>query len=29
MSELKSWDKVHEVMRGFAGSLKDRQFERV
>ena len=29
MSELKSWDKAHEVMRGFAGSLKDKQFERV
>jgi glutathione S-transferase len=29
MSQLKSWAKVHEVMRGFAGSLKDRQFERV
>ena len=29
MARLKSWDSVNQVMRGFAGSLKDRQFERV
>jgi glutathione S-transferase len=29
MGQLKSWDGVNAVMRGFAGSLKDQQFERV
>ena len=29
MAQLKSWDRTHEVMRGFAASLKDKQFERV
>lgn len=29
MKRLPSWNRVHEVMRGFAGSLKDKQFERV
>jgi len=29
MAQLRSWDKTHEVMRGLAGSLKDKQFERV
>jgi len=29
MAELKCWDQVHEAMRGFAGAMKDRQFERV
>ncbi len=27
MKALKSWDKVHEVFYGFAGSMKDVQFE--
>jgi glutathione S-transferase len=29
MKKLSSWDSVHEVMYGFAGSLKGREFERV
>jgi hypothetical protein len=29
MKSLKSWNKVHEVFYGFAGSMKDVQFERV
>ncbi len=29
MKSLKSWNKVHEVFYGFAGSMKDAQFERV
>jgi glutathione S-transferase len=29
MKALKSWKPVHEVFYGFAGSLKDRQFETV
>ena len=29
MKRLKSWGQVHEVMHGFAGTLKDRAFERV
>ena len=29
MKKLKSWDAVHQVMYGFAGSLKEREFERV
>lgn len=29
MRQLKSWDRVHEVLRQFAGSLKDQPFERV
>jgi glutathione S-transferase len=27
--ELKSWNKVHEVLHGFAGSMKDRPFESI
>jgi hypothetical protein len=26
MKALKSWSKVHEVIEGFAGSLKDKSF---
>jgi glutathione S-transferase len=29
MKKLKSWEPVHQVMYGFAGSLKGQQFERV
>jgi glutathione S-transferase len=29
MRKLKSWDRAHEVLRQFAGSLKDKPFERV
>jgi glutathione S-transferase len=29
MKTLKSWDRVNEVMYGFAGSMKDKTFERV
>lgn len=29
MKKLASWDRVHEVMHGFAGSLKGREFETV
>jgi glutathione S-transferase len=29
MKQLGSWDKINEVMMGFAGSMKDRQFEHV
>jgi hypothetical protein len=27
MKGLKSWNKVHEVFYGFAGSMKDAKFE--
>jgi glutathione S-transferase len=27
--ELKSWNKVHEVLYGFAGSMKDQKFEAI
>jgi len=29
MKGLKTWNKVHEVFYGFAGSMKDAQFEKV
>ena len=29
MKGLKSWNKVHEVFYGFAGSMKDAAFERL
>jgi glutathione S-transferase len=29
MKKLKSWESVHQAMHGFAGSLKDKEFERV
>jgi glutathione S-transferase len=29
MKGLKSWNKVHEIFYGFAGSMKDAKFERV
>jgi glutathione S-transferase len=29
MKKLKSWNRVHEVMSGFAASMKGRDFERV
>ena len=29
MKKLKTWGRVNEVMYGFAGSMKDREFARV
>lgn len=29
MRRLENWDRVHEVMRGFASSLRGKEFERV